>query len=101
MIFRWHGTGFKSACRALSCAAVLALPLSGGANGQQPQQGQEVLQAPADAQPVNPPAAQTPDPGHRPGFLDALGRWLGNSTNAIGSQLKTTQDQLGTWSSHA
>jgi hypothetical protein len=101
MIFRWQGSTLTSACRALSCGAVLALGLSGGANGQQPQQGQEVLQAPVDAQPVNPPAAPTPDFSHRPGFLNALGRWLGNSTNAIGSQLKTTQDQLGAWSSQA
>jgi hypothetical protein len=101
MIFHWQRRGLKSVCRALSCAAVLALPLSGGAKGQQPQQGQEMLQAPVDSQPINPLAAQTPDPGHRPGFLDALGRWLGSSTNAIGSQLKTTQDQLGAWSSQA
>lgn len=43
-----------------------------------------------------PPAAQAPTPGYQPGFLDVLGRWLGDSKAAIDSQVKNTQETLGT-----
>ncbi len=85
----------------LACAVLLALPLSVVANGQQAPQSQPESQAPVDGSQVNPPAGHTPDSGPRPGFLNALGRWLGNSTDAVGSQLKNTQDRLGAWGSQA
>ena len=50
---------------------------------------------------VEPPAAEAPPPSHRPGFLDALGRWFGNSKAAIDSQVKSTQETLGTLGSQA
>jgi hypothetical protein len=50
-------------------------------------------QAPSQVPP--PPSAEEPPPSHRPGFLDTLGRWFGDSKAAIDSQLKTTQDAIG------
>jgi hypothetical protein len=43
----------------------------------------------------NPPAAPAPPPSFAPGFIDALGRWIGESGATLDSQLKTTQDALG------
>jgi hypothetical protein len=75
-------------------AVLCALLLAGAAGAQQQVPG------PEDLQPV-PPAAQTPDPNYRPGFLDTLNRWLGNSKSALDSQLKQTQKTLGTIGSDA
>jgi len=44
---------------------------------------------------TTPPAAQAPDPGFRPGFLEALGRWFGDSKAAVDSQIKSTQETIG------
>ena len=44
---------------------------------------------------AEPPAAEAA-PSYRPGFLDALGRWFGNSKEAIDSQVRGTQETLGT-----
>ena len=49
---------------------------------------------------VEPPAAETP-PSYRPGFIDALGRLLGDSKEAINSQVRGTQETLGTIGSQA
>jgi hypothetical protein len=51
----------------------------------------------AEAQPEQPAAA----PGYQPGFLDALGRWFGDSKSAFDSQLKSTQEALGTMGNQA
>jgi hypothetical protein len=85
---------------------------------QQPKQQQELrlqLQsihpAPAPAPPaqvvpqppsqVEPPAAAEAPPGYRPGFLDALGRFFGDSKEALDSQVRGTQETLGTIGSQA
>jgi hypothetical protein len=59
-------------------------------------------QPPAPNVPVaEPPAEQAPNPSFTPGFIDALGRWIGDSKAAIDSQLRTTQDAIGEVGSHA
>jgi hypothetical protein len=47
------------------------------------------------------PSEEAPPPSHRPGFLDALGRWFGSSREVIDSQVKTTQDAIGAIGSRA
>ena len=66
-------------------ACVLCAVVAGAAIAQQPLPGPQGL----------PPAEPQPDPSYRPGFLDTLNRWLGNSRAAIESQLKQTQETLG------
>ena len=79
---------------------------------QMPQQQQDsqspapVQRDPQSPEPVpyaDPPAAdETPPPsGNRPGFIDALGRWLGDSKAALDSQMKNTQETLGNLGSQA
>jgi hypothetical protein len=53
----------------------------------------------AEAQPEQ--SAPALPPSHRPGFLDALGRWFGDSKAAFDSQFKNTQEALGTMGSTA
>jgi hypothetical protein len=50
---------------------------------------------------AEPPAEQAPNPSFSPGFIDALGRWIGDSRAAIDSQLRNTQDAIGEVGSHA
>ncbi len=49
---------------------------------------------------AEPPAAEAA-PSSRPGFLDALGRWFGNSKEAIDSSVRGTQETLGTLGNQA
>jgi hypothetical protein len=42
-----------------------------------------------------PPAEQESLPPFRPGFLEALGRWLGDSKAVVDSQIKSTQETIG------
>jgi hypothetical protein len=95
----------RSASRAL--LAVLAcglLVMVGHAVAQQPQPqpppqqqqppvDQTVPTAPAPT--VMPPARPVPSYAFQPGFIDALGRWLGNSKTALDQQLRGTQDTIG------
>jgi hypothetical protein len=80
----------------LSCARVGALafllPLADGAVGQEAPP-----EVPNDAAETTAPAAPgpAPNPTYAPGFLDALGRWMGDSRAAIDSQLKNTQEAIG------
>jgi hypothetical protein len=53
--------------------ALFAVP----GQAQQAPQGPELQSAP--------PAAEQQAPANRPGFLDAVGRWFGGSTEAIGN----------------
>jgi hypothetical protein len=64
---------------------VCAMVIAGPAIAQQPLPGSE----------GEPPAAQQPDPNYRPGFLDVLNRWLGNSKDAVDSQFRKSQETLG------
>jgi hypothetical protein len=79
-----------SAARA-SLAAVLMLAA--------PAMAQNPNAAPQPALPLAPqeqapPPAAPPDPSYKPGFIDALGQWLGQSRARLDSQLKSTQDAL-------
>jgi hypothetical protein len=69
---------------ALVLAGCLLLVVSAHAQGTPPAAGTE--QPPTEAAPL----------GHQPGFLDALGRFFGQSKEAIDSQLKSSQETLGT-----
>ena len=51
--------------------------------------------------PAEPPAVQQPNPNYRPGFLDNLNRWLGDPRAVVGSQLKKTQEAIGSIGSDA
>jgi hypothetical protein len=75
------------AAGCIVCVIVIAGPVS----AQQPLPGSE----------GEPPAAQQPDPNYRPGFLDVLNRWLGNSKDAVDSQFRKTQETLGSIGSDA
>ncbi|MBX9774373.1 MAG: hypothetical protein K2Y71_08145 [Xanthobacteraceae bacterium] len=87
---------------SLACCLVVA---SAQAQQQPAQPKQQQLQsietAPAPPAQVEPPAAAEPPPSYRPGFIDALGRFLGGSKEAIDSQVRGTQETLGTIGSQA
>ncbi len=80
-------------------AAALACSLIVAASAQAQQQQQ--FQGPAATPPPAPPAAEEPPPSTRPGFFDAVGRWFGNSKAAVDSQLKSTQETIGTFGNRA
>jgi hypothetical protein len=73
---------------AVPAQAQPQLPLAdpSTAQQQQPQQQPQQQELPAEAAPPS---------NYRPGFLDALGRWFGDSRAAIDSQLKSTQEAIG------
>lgn len=73
---------------ALACALVVAWAAM--AQGTQPP-----------AEPATSPAAPAPNQSFRPGFIDAFGRWLGNSKAKFDEGLKGTQDTIGGIGSHA
>lgn len=57
-------------------------------------------QPPADppaAQPpaAQPPAAEPPNANYQPGFIDAFGRFIGESAAKLNSQIKSTNETLG------
>ncbi len=62
---------------------------------------QPATQEATEAPQIESPAAPTPAPGYRPGFLDMLGRWFGGSTDAIGSGIKSTGETIGALGSQA
>lgn len=79
---------------AVRIAALLAFALLSAAAQAQP--------APQPSAPEAEPApgpADVPESG--PGFLEVLGRWLGNSKEAIDSQVRNTQETLGNLGSQA
>lgn len=84
----------RLAIASLACCLTIA---SAQAQQQPPQQGGAVPPAQVQA-PVPPEAAP---PSNRPGFLSTLGRWLGDSKEAIDSQMRNTRETLGTIGSQA
>jgi hypothetical protein len=56
-----------------------------------------VVAAPSAAQPpaAEPPAAGSPNANYQPGFIDAFGRFIGDSAAKLNSQLKSTSETLG------
>jgi hypothetical protein len=84
----------RCAIASLVCCLVVA-----SAQAQQaPPQNVDPAAPPAQ---VEPPVANAPPPSHRPGLIDALGRLLGDSKEAIDSQVRGTQETLGTIGSTA
>ena len=93
----------RRALTSLACCLIVA-----SAQAQQPQQQAPQPQrelhgggtTPVPHTQVEPPAAEAA-PSSRPGFLDALGRWFGNSKEAINSSVRGTQETLGTLGNQA
>jgi hypothetical protein len=50
---------------------------------------------------AEPPVQQAPNPSFAPGFIDALGRWMGDSKAALDSHIKNTQEAIGDVGSQA
>jgi hypothetical protein len=103
--------GAQLALALLVCGVVIA---SAQAQPQREFQGDAVPHpyVPPQAQPSQPSQDVPPrgpqadaeparTPGHRPGFLDALGRWFGDPRAAFESQMKNTQEALGTMGDQA
>jgi hypothetical protein len=44
---------------------------------------------------AQPPTAQPPNGNYQPGFIDAFGRFIGESASKLNSQLKSTNETLG------
>jgi hypothetical protein len=88
----------------LAIASLACCLIAASAHAQQPAQPQQrefqggVAHAPTPTPPapVEPPAVDAPPPSSRPGFLDALGRWFGDSRATIDSGVRSTQETLGT-----
>jgi hypothetical protein len=96
--------GMRLAMASLACCLVLASARA----QQQPPQNLDPAAPPAQVEPpaanvpaANVPAANAPPPSSRPGFIDALGRFLGDSKEALESQVRGTQEALGTIGSTA
>jgi hypothetical protein len=92
------------ACALLASNLLSGVLLSDLAMAQEPSRAPAPPTAqfspapPAQPAPAQPAPAVAPDlapgPAFQPGFIDALGRWLGDSKTRIDEQLKSTQDAL-------
>ncbi len=78
---------------ALSVALSLAAP-SAWAQEHKGEAGASPPDSPAGTT-APPPAGSPPDPGYRPGFIDALGHFVGDSAAKLNSQLKSAGEALG------
>jgi hypothetical protein len=78
---------------------VWAVLLAGAAFAQEQRTEPQlnVTSPPSAAEPpaAQPPAAQPQNPGFRPGFIDAFGRFIDDSAAKLNSQLKSTNETLG------
>jgi hypothetical protein len=78
---------------------VWAVLLAGAAFAQEQRAEPQlnVTSPPSAAEPpaAQPPAAQPQNPGFRPGFIDAFGRFIDDSAAKLNSQLKSTNETLG------
>ena len=63
----------------------------------QPLAAQPFAAQPLTAQPpsAQPPSAEPPNANYQPGFIDAFGRFIGESASKLNSQLKSTNETLG------
>jgi len=78
------------------------LPTAPQAPTAQPLTMQPLTMQPLAAQPpavqpltAQPPTAQPPNANYQPGFIDAFGRFIGESATKLNSQLKSTNETLG------
>ena len=72
----------------MSCAAGALVCLTWAALAQAPARQAPAPQAPQE----QPDAGASPTPGYKPGFIDAFGRWIGDSVNNWNSGLKGAAD---------
>lgn len=80
---------------ALLLAALLSAALLAGAAIAQDAKPPVAAPAPEPAAPA-PGAAEEPSgPGYKPGFIDAFGRFVGDSAAKLNSQIKSAGDALG------
>ena len=85
----------------IACALLASGTVAAQQPPRQPPPQSQLQPAPPDA-PAPAVAPQlAPDAAFQPGFLDALGRWLGDSKAKIDEQLKTAQDALAGLGTHA
>ncbi len=94
MTWRAHTDGSRSRGVLLLAAVLCAAPLVAAAVAQE---AKPLVAAPApEAIAPAPPAAEEPSgPGYRPGFIDAFGRFVGDSAAKLNSQIKNAGDALG------
>jgi hypothetical protein len=101
----WNKAGSAwqlKSCGVSACFVVMAFLVSAAVaqNAQLQSDPQIPLAAPPQLvppQPVPPeglasPSAPQQGPSFQPGFLDALGRWIGDSKSKLDDQFKTTTD---------
>jgi len=87
--------GFASFARAMFAACATLLVASALAQESRPPADIPTQKGGEGA--ANPPPASVPDPQRRPGLVDAIGGWLGDSTTRFRLDLKDAQqtfDQL-------
>src|SRR5215472_6379497 len=86
--------------RPLGCAIALSAALVvGAAFAQETASSAPAPGAPAPGAPAPGAPAQDPSPNpppYRPGFIDAFGRFMGDSAAKLNSQLKNANNTLGT-----
>ena len=75
---------------SLACCLIVA-----AAQAQQPQPPQDDVHSGSTVPPAPGQPPETPSPGNRPGFLDALNRLFGDPKGALDSQMRSTQETLG------
>ena len=80
---------FATVARAVAAACALGLAASEPAQELRPP-GDIPSQQPSGPA-ANPSAAPTPDSAFRPGFVDAVGHWLNESTTRFRTDLQGTQ----------
>ena len=90
----------RLAVASLACCLVVVASAQAQQQAQPQSQPQREFQGggavPHQPPPAEPPVEAEPVPSYRPGFLDALGRWFGDPKAALDSQVRSTQETLGT-----
>jgi hypothetical protein len=87
----------RMAMASLACCLVVA---TAQAQQREFQGGGGTPQVEPQPPAAVPPAEEAPS-SYRPGFLDALGRWFGDSKATIDSQVKSTQETIGSFGREA
>ncbi len=86
----------RLAIASLACCLIVAAAQAQPAQPQPEREFHGGGAVPHQQPQAEPPVEAEPMPTHRPGFLDALGRWFGDPKAALDSQFRSTQETLGT-----